>query len=76
METYSVLGIASLDYVSTYILGYLNTLGLTNQFPVQISEFIHINEEVINHYLTLSVDNFEVVHSQIKHKTITMHMYT
>ena len=29
-----------------YILGYLNTLGQTKQFPVQISEFVHTSEEV------------------------------
>ena len=31
-----------------YILGYLNTLGQTKQFPVHISEFVHISEEPIN----------------------------
>ena len=34
-----------------YILSYLNTLGKTKQFPVQISEFVHINEEVIHNLL-------------------------
>ena len=31
-----------------HILGYLNTLGQTKQFPVHISEFVHISEEAIN----------------------------
>ena len=30
------------------ILHYLNILGQTKQFSVQISEFVHISEEVIN----------------------------
>ena len=41
------------------ILVYLNTLGQTKQFPVHISEFVHISEKAINHSSTLSVDNFE-----------------
>ena len=28
---------------------YLNTLSQTKQFPVQINEYVHISEEVINH---------------------------
>ena len=31
-----------------YILGYLNTLGQTKQFPVYISEFVQISKEAIN----------------------------
>ena len=38
---YSTLGIQ-------YILGYLNTLGPTKQFPVHISEFIRVSEEAVN----------------------------
>ena len=58
-----------------YTLDYLNTLGQTKQFLVQFSEFVHINEEVINNLLTLSLDNFEVVHSRIQHETLTIHMH-
>ena len=32
-----------------YIIAYLNTLCQMKQFPIQISEFVHISEEVINH---------------------------
>ena len=59
-----------------YILGYLTALGQAQPFPVQISEFVPISEEAINHLFLLSADNFAVVHSQFQHKTITMHTHT
>ena len=37
----------SQQYMHMYISGYLNPLGQTEQFPVQISKFVHISEEVI-----------------------------